>query len=72
VILEFSGSSSGLQDGLGGLDVQGVAVLAGAVAADAPVAFDPEGVVRRQLSILEPRYSIAIVTERNETVSLVS
>jgi putative phosphonate catabolism associated alcohol dehydrogenase len=61
VLLEFSGSSSALQDGLGELDVQGVAVLAGAVAADAPVAFDPERVVRRQLSILgvhnyEPRH----------------
>jgi len=61
VLLEFSGSSSALQDGLDELDVQGVAVLAGAVAADVPVAFDPERVVRRQLSILgvhnyEPRH----------------
>ena len=61
VLLEFSGSSSALQDGLGGLDVQGIAVLAGAVAADAAVTFDPERVVRRQLSIFgvhnyEPRH----------------
>ena len=67
VLLEFSGSSSALQDGLGGLDVQGVAVLAGAVAADAPVVFDPERVVRRQLSILgvhnyEPRHLRSALT----------
>jgi putative phosphonate catabolism associated alcohol dehydrogenase len=67
VLLEFSGSSSALQDGLGGLDVQGVAVLAGAVAADAAVVFDPERVVRRQLSILgvhnyEPRHLSSALT----------
>jgi threonine 3-dehydrogenase len=61
VLLEFSGSSSALQEGLAQLDVQGVAVLAGAVAADAAVALDPERVVRRQLSVFgvhnyEPRH----------------
>jgi putative phosphonate catabolism associated alcohol dehydrogenase len=61
ILLEFSGSSSALQDGLRQLDVQGVAVLAGAVAADAAVALNPEQVVRSQLSILgvhnyEPRH----------------
>jgi threonine 3-dehydrogenase len=61
VLLEFSGSSAALQEGLCQLDVQGVAVLAGAVAADAAVAVDPERVVRRQLSIFgvhnyEPRH----------------
>ncbi len=72
VLLEFSGSSSALHDGLGGLDVQGVAVLAGAVAADAPVAFDPERVVRRQLSILgvhnyEPRHLSAALRFLSDT-----
>lgn len=61
VLLEFSGSSAALQDGLRALDVQGVAVLAGSVAPDTPVALDPESVVRRQLSIFgvhnyEPRH----------------
>jgi putative phosphonate catabolism associated alcohol dehydrogenase len=61
VLLEFSGSSGALQDGLDALDVQGVAVLAGSVAPDSAVALDPESVVRRQLSILgvhnyEPRH----------------
>ncbi|MEU6609554.1 zinc-binding dehydrogenase [Streptomyces shenzhenensis] len=45
--LEFSGSSAALQEGLRALDVRGVAVLAGAVAPDADVTFDPELVVRR-------------------------
>lgn len=72
VLLEFSGSSSALQDGLGQLDVQGVAVLAGAVTADAAVAFDPERVVRRQLSILgvhnyEPRHLGAALTFLRDT-----
>jgi putative phosphonate catabolism associated alcohol dehydrogenase len=72
VLLEFSGSSSALQDGLNELDVQGVAVLAGAVAADAPVAFDPERVVRRQLSILgvhnyEPRHLSAALAFLSDT-----
>ncbi|MFS0900448.1 zinc-binding dehydrogenase [Mycolicibacterium litorale] len=61
VLLEFSGSSAALQQGLRTLDVQGVAVLAGAVAPDSPVTVDPETVVRRQLSVLgvhnyEPRH----------------
>jgi putative phosphonate catabolism associated alcohol dehydrogenase len=61
VLLEFSGSSAALQDGLSTLDAQGVAVLAGAVAPDDVVTLDPESVVRRQLSILgvhnyEPRH----------------
>jgi putative phosphonate catabolism associated alcohol dehydrogenase len=67
VLLEFSGSSSALQEGLSRLDVQGVAVLAGAVAADAAVALDPERVVRRQLSIAgvhnyEPRHLSAALS----------
>ncbi|KAA0096205.1 dehydrogenase [Mycolicibacterium sp. P1-18] len=61
VLWEFSGSSSALQDGLRALDVQGVAVLAGAVAPDADVAMAPESVVRRHLAIFgvhnyEPRH----------------
>jgi putative phosphonate catabolism associated alcohol dehydrogenase len=61
VLLEFSGSSVALQDALRTLDVQGVAVLAGSVAPDSPIALDPESVVRRQLSIAgvhnyEPRH----------------
>jgi threonine 3-dehydrogenase len=61
VLLEFSGSSAALQDGLRGLDVRGVAVLAGAVAPDTDVALDPESVVRRHLSLrgvhnYEPRH----------------
>ena len=72
VLLEFSGSSSALQEGLDGLDVQGVAVLAGAVAVDAAVVFDPERVVRRQLSILgvhnyEPRHLSAALRFLGET-----
>ncbi|OPX08123.1 alcohol dehydrogenase catalytic domain-containing protein [Mycobacterium sp. AT1] len=64
VLLEFSGSSSALQEGLRALDVQGVAVLAGAVAPDADVAMTPESVVRRQLAIFgvhnyEPRHLTA-------------
>jgi putative phosphonate catabolism associated alcohol dehydrogenase len=61
VLLEFSGSSAALQEGLHALDGQGLAVLAGSVAPDTAVALDPESVVRRQLSILgvhnyEPRH----------------
>jgi putative phosphonate catabolism associated alcohol dehydrogenase len=61
VLLEFSGKSAALQDGLRKLDVQGVAVLAGAVAPDGDVALDPEAVVRRHLSLFgvhnyEPRH----------------
>jgi putative phosphonate catabolism associated alcohol dehydrogenase len=72
VLLEFSGASSALHDGLNELDVQGVAVLAGAVAADAPVAFNPERVVRRQLSILgvhnyEPRHLGAALSFLSDT-----
>lgn len=61
VLLEFSGSSAALQDGLRTLDVRGVAVLAGSVAPDVDVALDPESVVRRHLSLFgvhnyEPRH----------------
>ncbi|MFI9273370.1 zinc-binding dehydrogenase [Kitasatospora sp. NPDC052896] len=64
VLLEFSGSSAALQEGLRTLDVQGVAVLAGAVLPDAPVALAPEAVVRRHLSVVgvhnyEPRHLTA-------------
>jgi threonine 3-dehydrogenase len=72
VLLEFSGSSSALQEGLAQLDVQGVAVLAGAVAADAAVALDPERVVRRQLSVFgvhnyEPRHLSAALSFLRDT-----
>jgi putative phosphonate catabolism associated alcohol dehydrogenase len=61
VLLEFSGSSAALQQGLRTLDVQGAAVLAGAVLPDTPVAVEPEAVVRRHLSVVgvhnyEPRH----------------
>jgi threonine 3-dehydrogenase len=61
VLLEFSGSSAALQEGLHHLDVQGIAVLAGSVAPGGDVALDPESVVRRHLSIrgvhnYEPRH----------------
>ncbi len=67
VLLEFSGSSAALQEGLRTLDVQGVAVLAGAVLPDAPVAVEPEAVVRRHLSVVgvhnyEPRHLTAALT----------
>lgn len=72
VLLEFSGSSAALQHALPALDVQGVAVLAGSVAPDAPIAVDPESVVRRQLSILgvhnyEPRHLTAALHFLHET-----
>lgn len=67
--LEFSSSSAAVQEGLRALDVRGVAVLAGAVAPDADVTFDPESVVRRHISIAgvhnyeppgsKPRYAVA-------------
>ncbi|AKS33511.1 zinc-binding dehydrogenase [Mycolicibacterium goodii] len=61
ILLEFSGRSSALQDGLRALDVSGVAVFAGSVAPDGPVAVDPEAVVRRHLTLVgvhnyEPRH----------------
>jgi len=72
VVLEFSGSSVALQEGLRSLDQQGVAVLAGSVAPDVPVALDPESVVRRQLSILgshnyEPRHLTAALEFLRQT-----
>jgi threonine 3-dehydrogenase len=72
VLLEFSGSSTALQDGLHQLDVQGVAVLAGSVAPDADVALDPEFVVRRHLSIrgvhnYEPRHLTAALSFLQQT-----
>jgi putative phosphonate catabolism associated alcohol dehydrogenase len=72
VLLEFSGSSSALQDGLAQLDVQGVAVLAGSVATATAVAVDPERVVRYQLSILgvhnyEPRHLSAALRFLSDT-----
>ncbi|MEU1304424.1 zinc-binding dehydrogenase [Streptomyces shenzhenensis] len=71
-LLEFSGSSAALQEGLRALDVRGVAVLAGAVAPDADVTFDPESVVRRHLSITgvhnyEPRHLTAALNFLQET-----
>jgi putative phosphonate catabolism associated alcohol dehydrogenase len=64
VLLEFSGSSAALQNGLAALEIQGVAVLAGSVAPNGAIAVDPESVVRRQLSIhgvhnYEPRHLAA-------------
>ncbi|ORW29526.1 dehydrogenase [Mycobacterium paraense] len=72
VLLDFSGSSAALQQALPALDVQGVAVLAGSVAPDAPVAVDAEAVVRRQLSIFgvhnyEPRHLTAALNFLHET-----
>jgi threonine 3-dehydrogenase len=72
VLLEFSGSSAALQDGVGALDGQGVAVLAGSVAPDTAVALDPESVVRRQLSIFgvhnyEPRHLSAALEFLHDT-----
>ena len=72
VLLEFSGSSAALQQGLHALDVQGVVVLAGSVAPDTAVALDPESVVRRQLSILgvhnyEPRHLRAALEFLHDT-----
>ncbi|OBI97315.1 alcohol dehydrogenase catalytic domain-containing protein [Mycobacterium sp. 1465703.0] len=67
VLLDFSGAPAALEDGLGTLDVQGVAVLAGAVAPNVAVAVDAESVVRRQLSIFgihnyEPRHLTAALS----------
>lgn len=64
VLLEFSGSSAALQNGLAALEIQGVAVLAGSVTPNGAIAVDPESVVRRQLSIhgvhnYEPRHLAA-------------
>jgi threonine 3-dehydrogenase len=61
VLLEFSGKSAALEEGLRKLDIQGVAVFAGSVAPDGDIAVDPEAVVRRHLSIFgvhnyEPRH----------------
>ncbi|BCZ22151.1 alcohol dehydrogenase [Mycobacterium senriense] len=72
ILLEFSGVPDVLQDGLAGLDVQGIAVLAGSVAPNAAVAVDAESVVRRQLSILgvhnyEPRHLAAALTFLHRT-----
>jgi putative phosphonate catabolism associated alcohol dehydrogenase len=72
VLLEFSGSSAAVQDALRTLDVQGVAVLAGSVAPDSPIAVDPESVVRRQLSIAgvhnyEPRHLSAALSFLQKT-----
>ncbi|MEE6177263.1 zinc-binding dehydrogenase [Mycobacterium sp. 050134] len=72
VLLEFSGSSATLQAGIRALDVQGVAVLAGSVAPDAPISVDPERVVRRQLCIAgvhnyEPRHLSAALDFLRQT-----
>ncbi|MGW7521892.1 zinc-binding dehydrogenase [Streptomyces sp. NPDC054783] len=72
VLLEFSGSSAALHEGLRALDVQGVAVLAGAVLPGAPVDLEPESVVRRHLSIVgvhnyEPRHLTAALSFLEET-----
>lgn len=63
VLIELSGKAAALQEGLGKLDVQGVAVFAGSVAPDGDIAVDPEAVVRRHLSFFgvhnyEPRHLI--------------
>ncbi|MFJ9853175.1 zinc-binding dehydrogenase [Streptomyces sp. NPDC101150] len=72
VLLEFSGSSAALRQGLRTLDVQGVAVLAGAVLPDAPVPLEPESVVRRHVAIVgvhnyEPRHLTAALSFLEET-----
>ena len=72
VLLEFSGSSAALQDGLATLEIQGVAVLAGSVAPNGTIAVDPESVVRRQLSIhgvhnYEPRHLTAALDFLQQT-----
>jgi threonine 3-dehydrogenase len=72
VLLEFSGSSSALEDGLRVLDGQGVAVLAGSVAPDTAVALEPERIVRGQLSIhgvhnYEPRHLSAALEFLHDT-----
>jgi putative phosphonate catabolism associated alcohol dehydrogenase len=64
VLLEFSGSSAALHRGIATLDVQGVAVLAGAVAPDGAVDVDPETIVQKHLSLVgvhnyEPRHLVA-------------
>lgn len=61
VLIELSGSTRALQQGLAQLDVGGVAVLAGAVAPDGLLAISPETVVRNHLAIrgqhnYEPRH----------------
>jgi len=72
VLLEFSGSSAALQRGIGTLDIQGVAVLAGSVAPDGAIDLDPENVVRRHLCIIgvhnyEPRHLLAALTFLQQT-----
>ncbi|MGB4780216.1 zinc-binding dehydrogenase [Microbacterium sp.] len=61
VLLEFSGSTRALQQGLALLSIGGVAVLAGAVAPDGNLEISPEYIVRSHLSIrgqhnYEPRH----------------
>lgn len=72
VLIELSGKAAALQDGLGKLDVQGVAVFAGSVAPDGDIAVDPEAVVRRHLSFFgvhnyEPRHLIQALTFLEQT-----
>ena len=63
VLIELSGKATALQEGIGKLDVQGVAIFAGSVAPDGDIAVDPESVVRRHLTFsgvhnYEPRHLI--------------
>ncbi|WP_120003634.1 hypothetical protein [Nesterenkonia muleiensis] len=63
VLLELSGKSSALHDGLGALDVLGTAVIAGSGAPDGRIAVDPEQIARRDLQIQgshndEPRHLV--------------
>ena len=63
VLIELSGKAAALQEGIGKLDVGGVAIFAGSVAPDGDIAVDPESVVRRHLSFrgvhnYEPRHLI--------------
>ncbi|AQT82760.1 dehydrogenase [Mycolicibacterium litorale] len=72
VLIELSGKAAALQEGLGKLDVQGVAVFAGSVAPDGDIAVDPEAVVRRHLSFFgvhnyEPRHLIQALTFLEQT-----
>jgi threonine 3-dehydrogenase len=61
VVLELSGAADAVAEALRVVDVGGTVALAGSVSASAPVALDPEQVVRRLLTIsgihnYEPRH----------------
>ncbi|GAA3526430.1 alcohol dehydrogenase catalytic domain-containing protein [Amycolatopsis ultiminotia] len=71
-LLEFSGSTAALQQGLRLLDIGGIAVLAGAVAPDGTLEISPEFIVRSHLSVrgqhnYEPRHLGAALRFLEET-----